>query len=312
MKKTDPYEHDRELIAEELLLHPKSVSVNIKPSRHGTKAFISLYLPIEYAFLTFTRGNSRFQPCWLHDYHDDVPEGVRETEQDGFWLVLAQSQDGHQLDHRPTKVRVRCTLDAPPGHSINQPYAGYAIKFACKTHHALLIQIKREAFTEGQPIMNKSTMNAIQQLNGQMAKVYNALPAQDTWTVKQITAELARTGQQIENRALMHCLGMLRDRGLATESPKLNFKRAHTPKPESPAPELAQPTEPTQPESINAMPETPRKGPMELLADLASKARQFADELDSAALEIEQEFQNSEAKSEQLKQLKSLLKGITD
>jgi len=57
----------------------------------------------------------------------------------------------------------------------------------------------------------------------------------------------------------------------------------------------------------------PRKrSPMELLADLSAKARQFAEELDNAALEIEQEFQNSEAKSAKLQQLQALLKGIAD
>jgi hypothetical protein len=322
----DTYEQARKQIAEELLRSPKPVSVNIKPTCRGAKVYINIHMPMEYAFLAFTHGSSRFNPCWLHDYSGDAPEGVIECADEGLWLALVQSPHGNKLDHHNNRARARCTLAVPPGYAINKSYAGRARKFACETHKVLFIQIKREAFSEQNSTMNKTTKTAINSLTGQMEKIYNALPIQMYWSVNQIKAELYRNGHTIGHKHLMGCLRSLCEQGLILEPKPLMFtknNKAADSKTSQPAtsdtPEAKQLHDafyatcitPTI-EEETIMKATIKKSPMELLADLSEKARQFANELDNAALEIEQEFQNSEAKSEQLKQLKSLLKGIAD
>lgn len=164
--------------------------------------------------------------------------------------------------------------------------------------------------------MNKANKSAIKNLTGQMLKVYDAVPIEKAWPIADIVSELHRTGHNIEHNIALGCARTLVERGLVNESPKFSFIRKNEETEILPKPEPTEKQSGKRPHLEIVPPTMPAtdkpRGPMELLADLAAKARAFADELDNAALEIEQEFQNSEAKSEQLKQLKSLLKGITD
>lgn len=181
-------------------------------------------------------------------------------------------------------------------------------------------QANKESF----PVMNAKKFDSkFNGLTSLAKKVYEAMPINEGWNVSQILAEIARNGGTCpDHKTTLRICQELAESGMAIVTLTKGrgdgfFKRVHIPKTQPPQqePVMAEPTPApkAKPADILTLKPAPKKkGPMELLADLASKARQFAEELDNAALEIEQEFQNSEAKSEQLKQLKSLLKGITD
>lgn len=149
--------------------------------------------------------------------------------------------------------------------------------------------------------MNKSTRNAIHGLTGQLSKLYDAIPLQDAWTISQIHSELHRNGSSMEYKVVHAVLNQLVDRGLVTQIKNGLYKRLH-------AAEVNQP----KPKSTNMATAKKQLTPIEILAELAAKARQFANELDNAAIDIEQEFQTSSAQSKKLKQLQSLLKDIAE
>lgn len=169
------------------------------------------------------------------------------------------------------------------------------------------------------PFMNAKKFDSVYNgLTSVARKVFDVTPISEKWAVDKIVSELSRRGSRVDHRVVMGALRDLCGRKLVVETSTGLFQRAsieHKPKPVE-AKAMAEPKAAAEAkksaEIVTLKSQPAKKGPMELLADLASKARTFAEELDNAALEIEQEFQNSEAKSEQLKQLKSLLKGITD
>ena len=161
--------------------------------------------------------------------------------------------------------------------------------------------------------MNKSTQSAINGLQGVEQKVYEAIPISEAWNTSKIMAELKRNGHNIENKTIVRCAKSLTERGLLKEGPSLSFTRKKDtearPKKET-VPH--QPTQQTEQATMTHPAEQHKKSPMELLADLAERLRQFAADMDNAALEIEQEFQTSESRSAQLKQLQTLLKTIAE
>lgn len=144
-------------------------------------------------------------------------------------------------------------------------------------------------------------------------KVFDATPISEPWSISNIVTELARNGSHQEHRVVMGAMRDLCGRKLAYEVSAGMFRRVKV---------EGRPTKPSEikvaeqrtktADVVSIKPPATKKGPMELLAELATKARQFAEELDNAALEIDQEFQNSEAKSEKLKQLQTLLKNIAE
>lgn len=175
-------------------------------------------------------------------------------------------------------------------------------------------------FIREPPMNAKKLESKLRGLSIMERKVYDAIPIQAQWGVPQIIAELARSGSRPDHTQVLRVCRELCSNGLATEYAGGNknsgrFTRITADLKTKLQEEIvmAEPAQkPTSAEVVLIKTAPKRKGPMELLAELASKARQFAEELDTAALEIEQEFQTSEAKSEKLKQLQALLKGIAD
>ena len=146
-------------------------------------------------------------------------------------------------------------------------------------------------------------------------KVFDVCPIAEPWPINKIVSEMARQGSNQDHRVVLGAIRDLCGRKLVHEVGTGMYQRIKIEaKPiEKKAMTGSAPAPKQKPADVVAIKaQTKKKGPIELLAELASKARQFAEEIDNAALEIEQEFQNSEAKSDQLKQLKSLLKGIAD
>lgn len=162
-------------------------------------------------------------------------------------------------------------------------------------------------------IMNKSTQSSLINMNSTMFHVFQVIPLQEHFTVNQIVSELARTGKNYSFNSIIGYLKTLTERKLIKET-KDGYIR--TVKQSEPKLNLIQgsqlvPVTNNSNENTEKAVMTTKTAPLELLAELSQKARELADSLDNAALEIEQQFQASEAQSAKLKQLQALLKDIS-
>ena len=224
-------------------------------------------------------------------------------------------------------VYARCYNDGLRAAGVTNPYeVPFLTSKATKDERSYksqqsLIQLidkaaSGQANAESIPAMNaKKFESTYQGLTSIAKKVFDVCPIAEPWPINKIVSEMARQGSNQDHRVVLGAIRDLCGRKLVHEVSTGMYQRIKIEaKPiEKKSMTESAPTPKAKPADVVAIKATPKKkGPMELLAELASKARQFAEELDNAALEIEQEFQNSEAKSEQLKQLKSLLKGIAD
>lgn len=131
-------------------------------------------------------------------------------------------------------------------------------------------------------------------------KVYGAVPIQDPWPTASVMSELSRSGARYEKKVVEGCLANLVNSGLIVEPASGTFLRVAIREKED------------RPVVAPMKKDSAKKSPMEVLLDLADEARSFAEKLENAALEIEKEFQLSEAKSEKLTALQNLLKGMVD
>lgn len=174
--------------------------------------------------------------------------------------------------------------------------------------------------------MNTARLDeAARSLSGVAKAVMEATPKTEPWTGQQICGELRRIGKNIETTVVMGCLGTLKRQGLVQEKPAGQFLRV-TPKAKSPPPPALQVVQPKQPEPEAEAEPAPQpaseppatdRGTLTKLADLSTKLRasadelqQFADAIDDVAIEVEERIQKINADSEKLAQLRALLKGI--
>lgn len=169
--------------------------------------------------------------------------------------------------------------------------------------------------------MNTARLDeAARSLSGVAKAVLEATPKTEAWTGPQICSELRRIGKNIETTVVMGCLGTLVRQGLVQEKPAGQFLRV-TPKAKAPPPpptlQVVQAAAPAEPEPQAAAPTPSDKGTLTKLADLSTKLRasadelqQFADAIDDVAIEVEERIQKINADSEKLGQLRALLKGI--
>lgn len=137
-------------------------------------------------------------------------------------------------------------------------------------------------------------------------KVYAAVPASEPWSVSYIHSEMARLGSSTRDVAIVYgCLNSLKASGLVTEPQRGCFVRVAM-KPEKSA---------VQPNPIEITPMATIKppaarSPMTILSELSSRFRALADEVETAALEIDELFTAKSAGAEKLAQLQQLLKSI--
>lgn len=158
-----------------------------------------------------------------------------------------------------------------------------------------------------------------------LKRLYECVPIGEKWTAEQVASEFARKVASKPVTEVKKLLNSLDSNGLIVNDAGLYKRVIVSGNPSTIS--VAKPVlQGVGDDIIKATPATtPFKQPktktssMDILARIAANARTLAgdikalaNDIDEAALEIEQEFQNSEAKSEQLKQLKSLLKGIAD
>lgn len=147
------------------------------------------------------------------------------------------------------------------------------------------------------------------QLSGIAQKVYAAVPCETPWAVSYIHSEMQRLGSSTRDvRVVQGCLNSLKDAGLIQETSKGLFVRAQV----KPTP-IAEPNQKEQPvtqQQTIVKPKTPRN-PMAILNELAAKCKALQDEMEMAALEIDEYVTAKDGDAAKLKQLQTLLKSLS-
>ena len=139
-------------------------------------------------------------------------------------------------------------------------------------------------------------------------KVYAAVPISEPWSVSYILSEIQRLSSFTSNmRVVTGSLNALKASGLVLEPEPSLFVRAPVKPPKSPD-EIATTEEET---TMPAPTPKPPRNPMTILSELATRCKALADEIETAALEIDEYVAAKDADSGKLKQLQALLKGLT-
>jgi hypothetical protein len=185
--------------------------------------------------------------------------------------------------------------------------------------------------------MNEARFNEIHTgLTGIAKKVYGAVPAGEPWSAKQICGEMQRaTGSLPDTRIAIGCLNSLISAGLVRE-PKLGQfirvqikkKAEKGPDPELPAALFIEPeadiTVPAGVGKVAASAPAAIISPINMLGELSIQLREkasslraiaeilegVAGQIDSSAVEIDDEMNRERDDTKKLKQLQSLLKSI--
>lgn len=138
-------------------------------------------------------------------------------------------------------------------------------------------------------------------------KVYAAVPISEPWSVSYILSEIQRLSSFTSNmRVVTGSLNALKASGLVLEPEPSLFVRAPVKPPKSPDEIATTEEETTMPAPT---PKQPRN-PMAILSELATRCKALADEIETAALEIDEYVAAKDADSGKLKQLQALLKGL--
>lgn len=190
---------------------------------------------------------------------------------------------------------------------------------ACKS----CIKSSRKTTKLTQTTMNQQKFeSSYRGLSSQAKKVYDAVPIVESWSPAQLVAELRRRNSSMsEVRVIMGCLNTLKEGGLVIEPEKGFFRReAIRPKmepidqeadffktinettmkePMSPTPKLLPPLLPAS--AIN---------PIDRLSLLASRLRDLASDMDTAALDLAEQAEKNDAETAKMRQLQALLKSL--
>ena len=130
-------------------------------------------------------------------------------------------------------------------------------------------------------------------------KVFDVVPIQEAWTAQQIGGALQQqTRSSLHFRTLEGCLNTLKEAGLIEEPRRAYFRRI-------------MPREPLKAVPMTKPEETPAQmGAVELLTDIAARARRLADDIEAAAEVIVEQSQSNEEALKKLTQLQSILKSL--
>lgn len=149
------------------------------------------------------------------------------------------------------------------------------------------------------------------QQSGVAKKVYAAVPINEIWPVKQIAFELQRQGVARDISIVEGCLKSLRDTGLIKEASPGHFQRVK-PRAES-EPTKKEPTMATTPVSSSQAVD-----PVDKLAAIGTKLRglsqmfvELANDIDEAALALDEKASGNDEELAKLRQLKGLLKSLS-
>lgn len=157
-------------------------------------------------------------------------------------------------------------------------------------------------------------------------KVLEVVPIGEAWPFRQLMGELRRRGIAIEAASVLGSLNRLIEAGLVREpTPKCFIAIPHKPEEAEPVPNLL-PDQPKGPIAhlvsapVRKEPEArpaPAVEPLQLLGQLAERARAMAvdmralaADIDSAALQLDQAQERNTAAIKQLQAFKAMLQGI--
>lgn len=149
------------------------------------------------------------------------------------------------------------------------------------------------------------------QQSGVAKKVYDAVPLNEIWSIKQIALELQRQGVARDISIVQGCLKSLKDTGLIKEANPGCFQRVK-PRAES---------EPAKKDPIMATTPAPPSqpaDPVDKLAAIGTKLRglsqmfiELAEDIDEAALALDEKASGNDEELAKLRQLKGLLKSLS-
>ena len=168
--------------------------------------------------------------------------------------------------------------------------------------------------------MNQQKFDAVYRgMTIQAKKVYDAIPIQEGWTPAQIMGELRRRNiSMTDKHVVLGCINSMIDSGLIVESPKGVFRREPVRPKFEQQEQLPEPTPPAkEPEPMSKTPAPapakdvpPSIDPITRLSALAINLRALAAELESAAVDLAMQFEQNDAETEKMRQLKSILKSL--
>ncbi len=147
-------------------------------------------------------------------------------------------------------------------------------------------------------------------------KVYDAVPISEPWSTSYILSEIQRLCSYTSNmRVLTGSLQALKASGLVQEPQKGLFLR--TPIKPGKDESEAEPLEAAKQSELTTKEEAPMptaqkppRNPMAILSELATRCKALADEIETAALEIDEYVTAKDVDAGKLKQLQALLKGL--
>nr|WP_230961686.1 hypothetical protein [Burkholderia thailandensis] len=150
-------------------------------------------------------------------------------------------------------------------------------------------------------------------------KVFEFVPIQESWTTKQIVAQVkATTKAQIDSRTADNCLARLKDAGLVREVTRGEFRRVRL----ATCGVEADAVDEAELETSALVSEAPGKrdstaSPIDLLSGIANRLtvtvesiREIAAEIETAALVIEEQQAANGREADKLRQLQALLKTL--
>lgn len=149
----------------------------------------------------------------------------------------------------------------------------------------------------------------VRELSVSARKVFECVPIEEEWTAFRIGAELKRKGTPKDRRLVDGCLAALVRDGLITHHPiKGTFQRIE-PRVSAPVIDMV-----TKEEVVSSA----RPNHMELMSALADRARglsaemkKLADDIEAAAVTIDEEIAQAGKDTTKLRQLQTLLKELT-
>lgn len=146
-------------------------------------------------------------------------------------------------------------------------------------------------------------------LSSAAKKVYSACPKDSDFTGTEVLVHLKNNGDGSKDLAhVTGCLNTLSESGLLSEVGKGVFRYIKIR--EKPKPKEQTPDEPPTTQSETAQADHPKRSALEILADLAERAKSLSQDIETAAIEVEEMVNEAEAGARKLRQLQQLLKSL--
>ena len=153
-----------------------------------------------------------------------------------------------------------------------------------------------------------------QKLAGQTSlaqKIFQYVPIHEDWTIAQVAQAMHRAvGARTDPKTLGGCLLTMADAGLVRATNRGTFQRIPVSAPIKTAPTPAIKKEPVMTEKTTKTTASIEVSAIDLLAGITQKLREVTQELEVAALAIEESNAKNAADVAKLHQLQALLKGL--